>query len=63
MKKLLLITSILALLAGCGPRPSAEYTGTVFPVGLAVEVNDRQMTLSWRKVGDGPRCYTVWLDT
>lgn len=54
MKKLLLITSILALLAGCGPRPSAEYTGTVFPVDLAVEVNDRQMTLSWHKVGDGP---------
>jgi len=53
MKKLIILSVVMIILAGCGPKPEVEYAGTVYPVDLKVEVNHERMDLSWRTVGDG----------
>jgi hypothetical protein len=53
MKKLLWSSTLLLLLAACGPKPGSETARNVYPVDLKVTVDDEAMTLSWKKQGDG----------
>jgi len=53
MKRTLVALTLIVAGVSCGPKPERGYVGGAYPTDLTIEVNDKQMALSWRKVGEG----------
>jgi len=57
MNRIIVALLLLALLTSCGPKPQLEPTEESGPrvtiSDLAVETDDREMTISWKKQGSG----------
>ncbi|MCP4686134.1 MAG: fibronectin type III domain-containing protein [bacterium] len=54
MNKTVIAAALALMVVGCTPKQRpVEYARTVFAVEASVEVNDKTMTVAWKKSGEG----------